>query len=249
MIDVAIDAARQAGVLALKYFKSQPKVFYKPDNTPVTRADRECELLIRKIITRKFPDHGIIGEEFEAKNPSAPLKWVIDPIDGTKDFVRNLPLWATFLAVLKNDKPIIGIVYFPFHNEMFVASKGKGTYLNGKKTRVSKVSNYNYSCISFGSPHRFKEKGLADVFIKLNDFPQNRRSLGPYALNQLLKGNIDVLVEPAGGIWDFAAPSICTEEAGGKFTDFSGKFSLTSKCSVYSNGLLHNEVIKILNDK
>ncbi|MBI2598924.1 hypothetical protein HYW40_01785 [Candidatus Curtissbacteria bacterium] len=123
MIDVAIDAARQAGNLALKYFKSQPKVTYKPDNTPVTRADREAEQLIRKIIAKKFPDHGIIGEEFEPTNPQARFKWVIDPIDGTKDFIRSLPLWATFLAVLENDKPIIGIVYYPPHNEIFVAGR------------------------------------------------------------------------------------------------------------------------------
>lgn len=249
MIDVAIDAARQAGELALKYFKSQPKIEYKPDNTPVTRADRECEQLIRKIISRKFPDHGIIGEEFEAKNPSARFKWVIDPIDGTKDFVRKLPLWGSFLAVTENDIPIIGIVYFPVQDEMFVAQKGKGTYLNNRKTRVSKVSNLKDACIGYGSITRFREKGFQDGLIKLLEKPQNRRSMGPYGINQLLKGNVDVEIEPAGSIWDFAAPALVVEEAGGKFTDFSGNFSLTSHLGVYSNGLLHNKVIKILNEK
>lgn len=249
MIDVAIDAAGQAGILALKYFKNQPKVYYKPDNTPVTRADREAEQLIRKIISKKFPDHGIIGEEFEANNPSARFKWVIDPIDGTKDFVRRLPLWATFLAVLENDIPIIGIIFFPVQNEMFVATKGKGTYLNSKKTYVSKISNLANSTITFGSPQRFKEKGFLGGFVKINERPYHHRNLGPYGFNQLLKGNIDIQIEPAGSIWDFAAPSIAVEEAGGKFSDFSGKFSLMSNCGVYSNGLLHNETIKLLNEK
>lgn len=249
MIDVAIDAARQAGNLALKYFKSQPKVTYKPDNTPVTRADREAEQLIRKIIAKKFPDHGIIGEEFEPTNPQARFKWVIDPIDGTKDFIRKLPLWASFVAVLENDKPIVGVVYYPPHNEIFVAQKSKGTYLNDKKTRVSKISKLERSCIAFGSPHRFAEKGLTSAFMKINDYPQNRRNLGPYALNQLLKGNVDVQIEPAGYLWDFAATSIVTQEAGGKFSDFSGKFSLTSHCGVFSNGLLHQRVIRLLNEK
>jgi histidinol phosphatase-like enzyme (inositol monophosphatase family) len=249
MIDVAIDAAKQAGALALKYFKNLPKVEYKPDNTPVTRADREAEQLIRKIIIKNFPDHGIIGEEFEAINPSAPLKWVIDPIDGTKDFVRSLPLWAIFIALLKNDKPILGIINYPASNEMFVASAGKGTYLNNKKTHVSKISKLKNSTITFGSPQRFKEKGFFQGFIKINEYPHHRRSLGPYGFNQLLKGNLDVQIEPGGSIWDFAAPAITVEEAGGKFTDFSGKYSLTSKSGVFTNGLLHNKTIKILNQK
>lgn len=247
MIDVAIDAAKQAGALALKYFKSQPKVEYKTDKSPVTRADREAELLIRKIISQKFPEHGIIGEEFEAINPLARFKWVIDPIDGTKDFVRRLPLWATFLAVLENDKPVIGIINYPYAKEIFVATKGNGTYLNDKKTHVSKVSKLKNANISFGSPQRFKEKGYLNGFIKLNEAPYHRRSLGPYGFNQFLKGNLDLQIEPGGSIWDFAAPAIAAEEAGGKFSDFSGKFSLTSKTGVFTNGLLHNNVIRILN--
>src|SRR3989344_2215493 len=118
MLDVAIDAAKQAGDLALKYFNNQPKVTYKADKSPVTRADIEAEKLIRKILAKNFPDHGIQGEELSPVNPKARYQWVIDPIDGTKSFVRHLPFWSTLLALLENGKPIIGISYSPCDTEV-----------------------------------------------------------------------------------------------------------------------------------
>src|SRR3989344_1639815 len=113
MLDVAIDAAKQAGEIALRYFKTQPKVSYKADKSPVTRADIEAEKLIRKIISKKFPDHGIIGEELPPVNPKARYQWVIDPIDGTRDFIHQIPHWAVYIAVLEKDKPIMSVIYFP----------------------------------------------------------------------------------------------------------------------------------------
>lgn len=249
MINVAIDAVRAAGALAYRYFQTQPKVHYKPDNSPVTQADIETEKLIRKIITKKFPDHGIIGEELPAVNPRAKYQWVIDPVDGTRDFVRSIPIWATFLAVLENGKPIIGISFTPTTDEFFVAQKGKGIHLNGKKTRVSKISDLKLACISHGSVNRFNDKGKLEGLLKICEIVQHRRGFSTLSLNLLLKGNIDIYTEPAGGIHDFAAPSILVEEAGGKFTDFDGKFSLTSGNGVATNGLLHKQVISILNDK
>ena len=133
MLDVAIDAAKKGGDLAYRYFKNQPKVSYKPDNSPVTKADIETEKLIRKIITKKFPDHGIIGEELPPINPKAKYQWVIDPIDGTRDFIRQIPYWAVFIALLENNKPTIGIVYFPTEDLLISAQKGKGVVFGKKK--------------------------------------------------------------------------------------------------------------------
>src|SRR4030042_4084238 len=116
MIGVAIETAKAAGDLAYRYFKTQTaswRITYKPDKSPVTKADIEAEKLIRKIISKKFPDHGIVGEEMEETNPNARFKWIIDPIDGTKQFVRGIPFWATLLALLENGKPILGVVYSP----------------------------------------------------------------------------------------------------------------------------------------
>src|SRR5437762_3163359 len=100
MIDVAIDAAKQAGMLALTYFQKQPKVTYKTDNSPVTIADKKAEQLIRKIVKHRYPDHGFLGEEYGKTNPKARFQWVVDPIDGTRDFTRQSRFWATLIAVL-----------------------------------------------------------------------------------------------------------------------------------------------------
>lgn len=248
MINVAINAAKLAGDLALKYFKSQPEVEYKPDNTPVTRADREAEKLIRKIIAQKFPDHGIIGEEFEPVKAQARFKWVIDPIDGTKSFIRGIPFWSTLLALLDADKPIIGICYFPALDQFYRAQKGKGAFLNDRPVHVSKVSKLENAFISHGGIKYFEKEHKLKGFLKLMEVVQCNRGFGDafgYAL--VAQGKIDAFLEGGNKIHDVAAPSILIEEAGGKFTDMSGNFSLTTGSDLATNGLLHPQVLKLLN--
>ena len=251
MIKTAIEATRSAGELAYRYFKTQSasrRITYKPDNSPVTRADIEAEKLARKIISKKFPDHGIIGEEFGKTKPDAKYQWVIDPVDGTKDFVRKIPFWSTLLAVLENGKPIIGISFFPAIDEFFIAQKGKGTFLNNKKTNVSRVSNIKLAFVTHGSINRFEKFQKLKGLVQLCQTVQGRRNYGDLGFSLLLKGHVDAVLE-TGEIQDFAAPSLLVQEAGGKFTDFSGKFSLTSGNGIATNGLLHNQVLKILNSR
>lgn len=248
MLKTAIEAAKLAGNHANKYFKNIPKVTYKADNSPVTKADLEAEKIIRKIITKKFPDHGIIGEELESVNPKAQYQWVIDPIDGTKDFVRGIPTWATLLAVLKDNKPIIGIAYFPYKDEIFVAEKNKGTFFNDKRIKVSSVDRIENAYCSHTSMRHFKTKGKLKGLVELSQVVQTQRAYGwSYATSLLIQGKLDIVIAPTGNIWDFAAPSILTEEAGGIFSDFNGKISLTSDNAVITNGLLHSKVLNILN--
>src|SRR3972149_2544454 len=216
MIDVAIDAAKAGGDLALRYFKSQPKVSYKPDDSPVTKADIETEKLIRKIISKKFPDHGIIGEELPPVNPKARYQWVIDPIDGTKSFVRRMPFWSTLLALMENGKPIIGISFSPVDNELFTAEKGKGTFLNGKHQSVSKISKLQDTYLAHGSIDAFENKNMLNGFMKLYRAIGSHRGFGDsYAYHLLIKGNIDIMVEAKDKVHDIAAPAILIKEAGG----------------------------------
>jgi len=249
MIKTAIEAARSAGELAYRYFKIQPKVNYKPDNSPVTRADIEAEKLARKIISKKFPDHGIIGEEFGKTNPDAKYQWVIDPVDGTRSFAIGLPLWSTLLAVLENGKPIIGISFAPAFNEFIIAQKGKGTFLNGKKTSVSKTKDLKLSFMVFSTIRDFQKKEKLNGLVKLCEIIRSTRGYADLGYHLLLNGRIDIFVNAKEAIYDLAAPSILVQEAGGKFTDFSGKFSLTSGNGVATNGLLHDQVLKILNSR
>ena len=247
MLDVAIDAAKQAGELALKYFKSQPKVSYKADKSPVTRADIEAEKLIRKILSKNFPDHGIIGEELPPVNPGARYQWVIDPIDGTRDFIRRIPYWAVFVALMDNRKPIISTINFPAVGTIITAQKHKGTLLDGKKAIVSKTQTVEDAYISYGSLKRFLEKGqgknLGNLISKISA-PRSYANLG---FIYFLEGKIDILIEATGAIHDFAAPALAAEEAGGKFTDFNGLYSFNSGNGVFTNNLLHSQVLKLLN--
>ncbi len=248
MIDTAIEAAKAAGELAYRYFKTNPQVTYKPDKSPVTRADIEAEKLARKIISKKFPNHGIIGEELESINPKAHFQWTIDPIDGTRDFVRGSQFWATLISVLVDKKPIIGVAFFPTLDELFIAQKGNGCFFNGKKTKVSKISSLKNAYIDLGSQLKhFTNKNKDKQILQISQRVQCIRNIAAYGYSLLLTGRADGVINASGGIWDFAAPASLVEAAGGTFTDFDGIFCLSSDNGFFSNNLIHNQVLKILN--
>lgn len=247
MLDTAIVAAKAGSAVASRYFKNVPKVSFKPDNSPVTIADKTAELAIRRVIARKFPDHGIIGEEHGTTNPDAEYVWYVDPIDGTRDYIRGLKLWSTFVAVARKGKIIAAVALYPTTSELFTAKLGGGTYLNGKKVHVSKVHNMESAYMVHGQITRFETNGLFDEFMEIARAINSKRNFGSYNLPYLLKGNIDICLEPGGGIWDFAAPSLLVTEAGGKFSDFSGKNKIDSGNAILSNLILHSKVLKLIN--
>ena len=228
--------------------KTQPKVSYKPDNSPVTKADIEVEKLIRKIITKNFPDHGIIGKELPPVNPKAKYQWVIDPIDGTKQFIRRMPFWGIIIALLEKGTPIAAVTFLPIFNELATAEKNQSAYLNGKRTRVSKTKSLEHAYLVHASINRFQTLGKMQNFVDICESCEGKRGFGDvYGFNLLISGKVDILLDPGGFIQDFTAPALLVEEAGGKFTDFAGRFSLTSRSGLATNGILHNQVLKILN--
>lgn len=249
MLDVAIEAAKASSKVATKYFHNLPEVNWKPDASPVTKADVETEKVIRQVITRHFPEHGIHGEELPDKKSKSPYTWVIDPIDGTRDYIRGIPFWAIYIAVLKEGDPIVGVIYLPILGDLITAEKGKGTFLNGKKARVSKVKNLEDAYISHGQIKRFIELKKVKQLDNLCKTVRAARSYGNFGFKMLITGHIDVVIEAYGGLHDFAATKIIAQEAGGKFSDFSGKNSMTNGNAVWSNGLVHNQVLNILNQK
>lgn len=250
MIDIAIDAAKAAGELAKHSFSFELKVTYKRKVhiSPVTKADKEAELIARKIISEKFPDHGFIGEEFGKTKPKAKYHWVIDPIDGTRDFIRGVPFWGTLVAVLEEDKPIIGVCFYSTSDELFTAQKNKGAYLNGKRIFVSKVASLKQSYLTISAAHHFASHNLIPQMVKLSQSIGASRYPGNLGYSLLWKGKSEGYVGARGSLWDWVAPAIITEEAGGKFTDFSGKYTFDSDCGLLSNGLVHDQILKILNE-
>lgn len=250
MLTTAIQAATEAGALALKYFSSKPKIVFKPDNTPVTVADKKAEKLIRKIVAKKFPDHGFIGEEFGIEKPNAKYQWVIDPIDGTKSFVRGIKGWGTLIAVLENSQPVIGVYFSPSTDEIFYCQKGKGTFLNNQRTHVSKVKDLGRSFIVHSSLNHFERTNTVNKLAKIASQAQGKRGASDCdGINMVLKGQADAYIAGKGYIWDFAAPAILAEEAGGQFSDFQYQKKLDSQTLIISNGLVHSQILKILNEK
>lgn len=249
MLDFAINVAKKTGLHALKYFEKSAKVTFKADNSPVTRADQEAELIARDLIGRKFPSHGIIGEEHGSVNADAKYVWAIDPVDGTRDFVRDIPFWATFVCLLENGKPITSAIYFPTSDELITAQKNKGSYLNSKRLKVSTTNRLEEAYISAGQIKRFVETKKVKQLEKLAKKISASRSYGNLGLKYLLEGKIDGLLESTGKIYDFAAPALSVTEAGGKFSDFEGGESLTTGNMVLTNKLIHNQVLNILNSK
>lgn len=247
MLDIAIEAAKAGAVVATKYFRNLPKVNWKSDATPVTKADVETEKVIRQTITRNFPAHGIHGEELPDKQSGSSYTWVIDPIDGTRDYIRGIPFWAIYIAVLKDKEPIVGVIYLPILGDLITAEKGKGTYLNGKKVHVSKINKLEKAYISHGQIKRFINIDKKNQLFQLAKKVSSLRNYGNYSLKLLLEGRIDAAIEAGGGVHDFAAPKIIVEEAGGKFSDFSGVGSLDSGTAIWSNKLIHKQVLNILN--
>ena len=247
MLDVAIEAAKAGGQVAYSYFKNIPKVSYKADNSPVTKADIEAEKAIRKVITKGFPDHEIIGEESGQSKKKSKYTWVIDPIDGTRSYIRGISQWCVLVAVLEDSKPIIGVCYYPNQEELFSARKGSGTFLNGKKTIVSNVKNLDKAYIAYYNLKHFARLNKAQNLLDICQQTYYSTNIASYSLGYLLQGKIDAYICAHGLIWDLAAPAILVEEAGGKFTDFDGRFSLTSDTGIFSNGFVHKQVLKLLN--
>lgn len=246
MVDVAIEAAKGAGKIALEYFQSDLSVSYKADNSPVTQADKEAESFIRDLISKKFRDHGIHGEEFGDTHVDKKYVWVIDPIDGTKDYLRQLPYWCTLLALLKDGRPIIAVAYFPPYDELFVAEKAKGATCSGNKVKISETKELRLAYITHTSPSHFADHGKTEELVKLCQTVQSPRNFSGDNLRLLFKGEIDAYIAGKGDIHDFAAPALLVEEAGGKFSDFDGQWKLDSNSALLTNGHLHQQILDIL---
>ncbi len=230
-----------------KYFRKGVKVTNKPDKSPVTIADKECERKIVSTIKKHFPDHNILGEEFSYKETDSEFKWIIDPLDMTSNFVRGIPFYSNFVALERNGKVIAGVINMPELDLFAYAGAGKGAFVNNKRVHVSRTKKLYDAYILHGSTNRKATRPYSKRISNLIDQCHFNRGYGDglgYIL--LAKGNVDILLD-RGKPWDLAPGKIIIEEAGGKVTDFNGKEGIYGKpCVVATNGLLHKSALKIL---
>ena len=245
-LDVAIKAAEESSKILLKYFRKNLKVDTKSDKTPVTIADKESETKIVSIIKKYFPDHNFLGEEFSYKKTDSEYKWIIDPLDMTKNFIRGIPFFSSLIALEKGSKIILGIISMPALNILAYAGLGKGSFVNDKRVKVSDKKEILEAYIVFGDIDR---RGLVDYenqfFNLVNRCAFNRGYGDPLGYLLLAQGYVDILFD-RGKPWDVASGKILVEEAGGKVTDFEGKDTIYSGHTIATNGVLHEEVLKVL---
>ena len=245
--DVMLDAAREAGNLALKYFDTGIAVETKADRSPVTIADRDAEKLLRATLTRYFPGDGFLGEEFGEQDGTTGFRWIIDPIDGTRSFVRNIPIWATLVGLEFQGKQIAGLAYIPTWGQMFHALSGCGAFRDERRISVSSTEKLAQSLVSYSSFGFFKSPDSGPAFLEMLKQTERSRSYADfYGFVLVAQGSVDLMVDYGVHIWDVAGLKVIVEEAGGKFTDWQGDPRIDRPDVIASNGKVHDAALTIL---
>lgn len=241
-----------ADAITLDRYQSQDLVITtKPDNTPVTDADRAVETAIREALGTHRSGDGLVGEEFGSDKGNSGRYWVIDPIDGTKNFMRGVPTWATLIALVQvdaagNEEVVVGIASAPALARRWAAAKGHGATVNEKKISVSKVSSLSDASISYSDFVGWGDR--LEPFQKMLTGAWRTRGIGDFWSHMLVaEGAVDVAIEPSLALWDMAALDIIVREAGGTFTNTAGHNGPFGGSGVSTNGVLHNAVINGLN--
>ncbi len=245
-LDVALAAAKDAEAIILKYYDSTGvDSVKKTDGSPVTIADREGEAAIIKRIKESFPDHSILGEETGREEQKSEYRWIIDPIDGTKNFTRGVPLFGTLIALMKGNEVIVGVSSVPVLNDLMYAEKGKGAFANGKPAKVSSVADFSNMYLSSGSQNYFEEIGLLNHVTDVRNHIFQYRMFGDlYAYHLLAQGKIDGVVEASIKIYDVAPVKLIVEEAGGRATEIDGtEMNVDTSTFLATNGHVHQQVI------
>lgn len=248
-LGLALEIAGYADQLTMSRFEcSDLSVKSKPDMTPVSDADLACEKLIREELDKARPQDEVLGEEFGGEATRSGRQWVIDPIDGTKNFVRGVPVWATLIALLEDGEPVVAVVSAPALRRRWYASKDMGAYrIFGGEPRCLKVSSVEAiedASMAMSSLEGWTERGLRDKFLKLTDDAWRLRGYGDFWNYCLVaEGAVDIAAEPEVSLWDLAAPSLIVKEAGGSFTNVEGTPGPAGGSAVATNGHLHNVVL------
>tara|TARA_Y100000741_G_C18125355_1_gene506766 strand:- start:22 stop:804 length:783 start_codon:yes stop_codon:yes gene_type:complete len=245
---IAIDASNAAAKLIRSYFKGNFNVDIKKDMTPVTEVDIKAENTIKEIILNAFPDYGFYGEETCRENKNSEYTWLVDPIDGTKGFVRGYPFFSTQIALMHHDEIILGVSNAPIFDEIIFAEKGKGAWMNNKQMHISNTKDIVSSTISTGNLKTIAQSENWMNLGKIVSKADRIRGYGDfYHYHLLASGKIDVVIESDVNILDVAALSLIIEESGGVFTDFQGESpNLDTTSVIASNPILYSSIKKEL---
>lgn len=242
----ASDIARLGGDSTLKFFQKSFDLEFKEDQSPVTNADRNAEKLMREAIRSRFPDHGIIGEEFGREQEDAGVVWVLDPIDGTQSFIHGVPFYTTLIGILINDKPEVGIIYAPALNELVSAATGHGCYLNREKVSVRRCDKLGDATFLTTDLEHIRDYKFDKPFEELLKKTRLHRTWGDaYGHLLVATGRADIMFDPILNIWDAAALLPVVTEAGGAFSDVKGEQTIQTGNAISTNPSLKSEIISL----
>jgi histidinol-phosphatase len=249
---VARRAVEAASAASLVHFERGVRVEVKSDLTPVTQADRDSESAILTVVRGAFPDHAFLGEESGVHPGSAETRWIVDPLDGTKGFIRGRGFWGPLVALEHRGAIVAGAMALPALGETYWAARGLGAWMRAgeaapARVRVSRISEWHHATLSFGEPHVLFAPPLLERLAALSVAAQSARCYGDLAGCALvLQGKAEAWVEAGVQIWDIAPLRVLVEEAGGRFTDLDGRATHASGSCVASNGLVHDHVLRAL---
>jgi histidinol phosphatase-like enzyme (inositol monophosphatase family) len=237
----------RVGDTAMKHFQRGVVPEKKPDRSPVTVADREAEQAIRKYVLAEYPQAEFFGEESGRHGDNPELRFIVDPIDGTRAFVRGLPTWSVLLGIESAGVPVAGIAYMPAAGDLFAAVQGNGTTHNGAPVRVSNVSPLADATVTHGCLQQFTDTGVGDALVRLAGACDSARGFPDFdGYRQVLLGRSDAMVDPGVQPYDVCAPAVLIREAGGRFTSLQGEETIYGGSAIASNGVIHDELVAAL---
>ncbi len=247
-LQAALDAAQAAAEVIRRHYRQNLAVKIKADKSPVTAADVQAEEVIRTILAARFPDHGFYGEETGQDRMQADSVWLVDPIDGTKSFVRDCPFFSTQIALLREGRFVLGVSSAPAYGELAWAERGCGAWLDGQPIRVSDTRTVDACILSGGNLKTLARSNLWPQYGQLVSQVNRIRGYGDFVHYHLLaRGALDAVVESDVNILDIAALTVLIEEAGGRFTDLTGAaVGLETTSVLATNGLLHAPILSAL---
>ncbi|MBI2704311.1 MAG: hypothetical protein HYX32_03325 [Actinobacteria bacterium] len=244
LLELAVDLARGAGELTLQWFRSPTlEIERKGDGTPVTEADKRAERFLREQIAKHHPDDAVIGEEEDDVGGTSGRTWIIDPIDGTKPFTHGVPLYCNLVAVNDVHGPAVGVINLPALGETVYAGRGLGCFANGEPVRVNNRADLPGACLVSSAFDYWP----TNMLLAVKEAGLAMRTWGDgYGYVLVATGRAEAMVDPEAAIWDLAPMPVIFREAGGRFTDFGGMEDPSSGTGVATNGVLHDEMLRLL---
>ena len=245
-LELALSLADAADAITMRQYRSSSlAVRTKIDLSPVSEADEAVERMIRERLAAEHPGDAIVGEEYGVSGTAA-RRWIVDPIDGTKNYVRGIPIFATLIALEVDGVLTVGVVSAPALARRWWASRGEGAFINGERMHVSAIATLGEAHVGYDEVKDFDKAGSAESFLALTRGAGRSRGFGDFWAHMLVaEGAIEIAIEPAVALWDMAAVQVIVEEAGGRFTDLRGRSRADGGSALSTNGLVHETVLEL----